>query len=107
MVDRVLKNASPPPLTPIGRPSLYEGIEAVGGGEVEDLIQSFVRVLETPNAIVEEIKQNSGMCNGSVGCVEVCIRRNLRPREGHLRVVPLDIPYIVWELLTSHYNLNF
>jgi len=35
------------------------------------------------------------------------IRRNLRAREGHFRVVPLAVPYVVWELLTNHCNLNF
>jgi len=35
------------------------------------------------------------------------IRRNLRAREGHFRVVPLAVPYAVWELLTNHCSLNF
>jgi len=35
------------------------------------------------------------------------IRRNLRAREGHFRVVPLAVPYVVWELLTNHCSLNF
>jgi len=35
------------------------------------------------------------------------IRKNLRLRKGCFKAIPLDIPYAIWELLTSYCNLNF